>query len=135
MKQKIETTHLLNAPAKKVWENISKATGVNAWLPVITACRLEGNKRVCTTAQGDMDETILKIDNEQKLFQYSIDKQPLLPIENIIGTMKVSDKEGKTELIWNLDFTIQDETMLPMVTQAIQGMYETGANGLETISQ
>jgi len=43
MKQTIKTTHLLNAPANKVWENISKATGVNTWLPVIKACRLDGN--------------------------------------------------------------------------------------------
>ncbi len=135
MKQTIETKHFLSAPANKVWENISKATGLNNWLPVITACRLDGNKRVCSTEQGDMDETILTIDNEQKLFQYSIDKQPLLPIENIIGTMKLTEMNGKTELSWNLDFTIQDETMLPMVTQAIQGMYEAGAHGLESISQ
>jgi len=53
----------------------------------------------------------------------------------IRGSWQEYDKEGKTELIWNVDFTIQDETMLPMVTQAIQGMYEAGANGLETISQ
>ena len=134
MKKTIETTHFLRAPASKVWENISKATGVDNWLHVIKACRLEGNKRVCTTEQGDMNETILKIDNEQKLFQYSIDKQPLLPIENIIGTMKVSDKEGETELIWTVDFTLHDETLLPFITQAIQGMYNAGANGLERIS-
>ena len=82
-----------------------------------------------------MDETILKIDHDQKLFQYSIDKQPLLPIENIIGTMKVTEMNDKTELSWNVDFTIQDETMLPMVRQVIKGMYEAGANGLEIISQ
>ena len=135
MKKTFETTHLLNAPANRVWENIRKATGVNTWLPVITACRLDGNKRICTTEQGDMEETILKIDNVQRLFQYSIDKQSLLPIKDVIGTMKVSDKAGKTELTWNLDFSIQDETVLPVVTQAIQSMYEAGAKGLETISQ
>jgi hypothetical protein len=135
MKQIIETTHLLDASLDKVWANISKATGVNEWLPVITACRLDGNKRVCTTEQGDMDETILKIDNEQKLFQYSIDKQPLLPIENIIGTMIVSESEGKTLLSWNIEFIIKDETLLPMVSQAINGLYQAGANGLEILSK
>ncbi len=60
------------------------------------------------------------------MFQYSIDQQPLLPIENIIGTMKISDKEGKTELLWSLDFTIKDQPMLPMVTESIKGMDEAG---------
>jgi hypothetical protein len=73
--------------------------------------------------------------NNQELFQYSIDKQPLLPIENIIGTMIVSESEGKTLLSWNIEFIIKDETLLPMVTQAINGLYQAGANGLETLSK
>jgi carbon monoxide dehydrogenase subunit G len=135
MTHTISTKHIINAPIDKVWANISKATGVNEWLPVITACKLDGDKRVCTTEQGDMNETILKVDNENKLFRYAIDSQPLLPIENIVGTMQVFEVEGKTQLNWDLDFTLQDGIMLPMVQQAVEGMYAAGAKGLETISQ
>lgn len=134
MKKTIETSHIINAPIEKVWANISKARGVNEWLPVITACRLDGNKRVCTTEQGDMNETILKIDNDQKIFQYAIDEQPLLPIADIIGTMQVLAQDNNTKLNWNLEFTLQDETMYEMVKQAVEGMYAAGANGLEKIS-
>jgi uncharacterized protein YndB with AHSA1/START domain len=134
MKKTIETSHIINAPIEKVWANISKASGVNEWLPVITACRLDGNKRVCSTEQGDMNETILKIDNEQKIFQYAIDEQPLLPIADIIGTMQVLAQDNNTKLNWNLEFTLQDETMYEMVKQAVEGMYAAGANGLEKIS-
>jgi uncharacterized protein YndB with AHSA1/START domain len=134
MKKTIQTSHIINAPIGKVWANISKATGVNEWLPVITACRLDGNKRVCSTEQGDMNETILKIDNDQKIFQYSIDEQPLLPIADIIGTMQVFNQDNSTKLNWNLEFTLQDETMYETVKQAVEGMYATGANGLEKIS-
>lgn len=135
MTQTISTKHTINAPINKVWANISKSTGVNEWLPVITACKLDGDKRICSTEQGDMNETILKVDNDNKLFQYAIDSQPLLPIGNIIGTMQVFELEGKTQLNWDLNFTIQDENMLPMVKQAIEGMYAAGANGLENISK
>lgn len=135
MTQTISTKHILNAPIDKVWANISKATGVNEWLPVIIACKLDGDKRICSTQQGDMNETILKIDSENKLFQYAIDSQPLLPIENIIGTMQVFEMEGKTQLHWDLNFTIKEEEMLPMVKQAVEGMYAAGANGLENISK
>jgi carbon monoxide dehydrogenase subunit G len=134
MKKTIATSHIVNAPIEKVWANISKATGVNEWLPVITACRLHGNKRVCSTEQGDMNETILKIDNDQKIFQYSIDEQPLLPIADIIGTMQVLAQDNNTKLNWNLEFTLQDETMYETVKQAVEGMYAAGANGLEKIS-
>jgi uncharacterized protein YndB with AHSA1/START domain len=134
MKKTIATSHIINAPIEKVWANISKATGVNEWLPVITACRLDGNKRVCSTEQGDMNETILKIDNDQKIFQYAIDEQPLLPIADIVGTMEVFEQDNNTKLNWNLEFTLQDETMYEMVKQAVEGMYAAGANGLEKIS-
>ena len=135
MKKIIETTHLINAPLENVWVNISKATGVNEWLSVITACRLDGHKRVCTTEQGDINETILKIDNEKRVFQYAIDEQPLLPITDIIGTMHVLEQDGNTKLYWDLEFTILDETMFEMVKQAVEGMYSAGANGLENISK
>ncbi|MFS4492192.1 SRPBCC family protein [Maribacter sp. 2308TA10-17] len=138
-KKTVQTSHILSAKTEKVWATISKASGVNEWLPIITACRLEGkgegSKRICTTAQGDMKETILKIDEEHKVFQYAIDEQPLLPIGNIVGTMKVNSKDERTELLWDLDFEISDESQFPMVKQAVEEMYRAGATGLETISQ
>jgi carbon monoxide dehydrogenase subunit G len=135
MKKTIETSHELNAKPEKVWATISKSTAVNEWLPIITSCSLEGNKRVCTTEQGDLKETILKIDNANKIFKYTIDEQPLLPIQNIIGTMKVISNEKGTELIWNMDFEIEDENQLTKVKQAVEGLYHSGARGLENVSQ
>lgn len=135
MKKTISTLHKINAPSDNVWANISKATGVNEWLPVITACHLDGDKRVCITEQGEMKETILKIDNENRVFQYSIDSQPLLPVENITGTMTVKGNGEQTQLQWDIEFTIGDESHFEMVKQAIEGMYAAGAAGLENISK
>lgn len=135
MKKTIETSHTLKAKPEKVWETIRKTSGVNEWLPIVTACSLEGNKRVCTTEQGELKETILKIDHENRIFKYAIDKQPLLPVQNVIGTMKVVTKNEGTQLIWNMDFDIEDENQLPMVKEAVEGLYSSGANGLETVSQ
>ena len=135
MKKTISTIHIINAPSENVWANISKATGVNEWLPVITACHLDGDKRVCLTEQGEMNETILKVDNTNQVFQYAIDSQPLLPIENVVGTMKVNEKGEQTQLQWDLEFTIKDESLFEMVKQAVESMYGEGANGLEKISK
>lgn len=135
MKKTISTIHTINAPSTSVWSNISKATGVNEWLPVITSCQLDGDKRVCLTEQGEMKETILKVDNSNQVFQYAIDSQPLLPIENVVGTMKVNEYGEQTQLQWDLEFTIKDEALFEMVKQAIEGMYTAGAAGLETISK
>ena len=131
MKKTINTTHVIDAPAEEVWQRISQATGVNDWLPIGTGV---GAQRVCTTEQGDMNETILVIDHENRIFQYTINEQPLSPVEDIVGTMRVGEKNGRTELRWSLDFTLPDETQFPAVQQAVEALYAAGAHGLETLA-
>jgi len=139
MKKTVKTLHQLKASPDIVWQQIKHGKEVNKWLPMITACKLEGEgagaKRICSTAQGDMKETILKIDNDERVFQYSIDQQPLLPIENIIGTMQIQSKNGGSELLWDLEFDLLDENSYLLIKQTIEGMYAAGANGLESLSQ
>jgi hypothetical protein len=139
MKKTVVTTHLISALLPKVWENISKSTEVNTWLPIVTTCELqgegEGAKRICGTEQGNLYETILKIDHSQYLFQYSIDQQPLLPLTNLVGTMRLSEAEGKTQLEWTADFEVENEEAFAVIQPAIEGMYAMGAAGLERVSQ
>jgi uncharacterized protein YndB with AHSA1/START domain len=139
MKQTIRTVHRIKAPVEKIWANISKASGVNTWLPAITSCSLEGfgegAKRVCTSEQGKLYETILQVDNPSRTFRYTVDEQPFFPISNIRGTMKLSDLADVTQLNWDLEFDLEDNAHLPMITEAIEGMYASGAMGLEKISK
>jgi len=139
MRKTVKTSNQIDAPVESVWAQIKNGSGVDKWLPAITACQLngegEGAKRICTTEQGDMLETILEINHQERIFKYSIDEQPLLPIEHIVGTMQVSPKNGGTELLWELAFTMPDESLFAMVKQAIEGLYAAGANGLQTLSK
>ena len=139
MKKTIKTSTLINASPESVWNKIRRGEAVNKWLPMVTECRLEGEgigaKRVCTTEQGDLNETILIIDEENKIFQYAINEQPLFPIENVIGTMTLFSKGKHTILNWDLDFTLSDESHFETIKQAIEGMYAAGAKGLENISK
>ncbi len=131
----IKTSHTLNSTPEKVWETIRKGSGVHDWLSIITSCQLEGNKRICATEQGHLKETILKIDDDNKIFKYAIDEQPLLPIHNVVATMQVHSKNNSTELTWDIHFDIEDDSQLQGVEQAIHSLYQDGAAGLEKISQ
>jgi len=82
-----------------------------------------------------MLETILTIDDTNRLFRYAIDEQPLLPIQDIVGTMQVSEGSCQTELRWDVSFTITDETAQSRVEPAIREMYAAGAAGLEARAQ
>lgn len=138
MNKVIKTSHKLNAQSDKVWDRIRQGSGVDRWLPVIIDCEMQGDgegaKRICSLEQGKMLETILKIDEENKIFQYAIDEQPLFPIDNVVGTMQVKQVVEGTELSWELSFRLKDENLFPTVKEAIEELYTAGANGLEQIS-
>lgn len=129
---KIEIKKTITADPNKVWATIAKGTGVNDWFPIVTSCRLEGNKRFCSMAGGgDLDETIISTDHKTRTFIYSVDKHPL-PWGPVHTTIKINDAGmGKCEIIWLAEFdgsaeaVQQAKTMLP-------GLYGQGIDALET---
>ena len=83
-----------------------------------------------------MDETILQSDDATKTFQYAIEKQSLFPITNIVGTMSLkSINESFTDLHWDLDFELEDESLFPQIKEGIEGLYKMGAIGLEELTE
>ena len=81
---------VLDISADQAWDIIGAVSGVDKWFSeVITSCRVEGNKRYCSTADGAFEEDILTVDHEKKVFEYGIPQQHLLPVSNIVGRMTV----------------------------------------------
>ena len=104
MKKRIETTHTLDASVEQVWKNVRTGAEWERWLPILSGSTIDGEgkgaKRVCKMHDGnELFETILESNDEQKLFQYQIDRQSFMPISDIIGTMKFSENNGETN--WN----------------------------------
>lgn len=131
MKKVIKTTNKIEAPIDQIWAHVRTGEGVDTWLPIITSCRVEGNKRYCTTAEGKLDETILKSDDQEKVFQYSISKQELFPVTDIVGTMRLEAvNDQQTQLHWDIEFDIEDESLFPGIKEGIEGLYAAGAAGL-----
>lgn len=136
MKKLIQTVNKIEAPIEQLWAQIRTGKNVDTWLPIITSCRVEGNKRYCTTEDGDLDETILRSDDQQKVFQYAIDKQNIFPVTGIIGTMKLEAiDEQSTNLLWDVQFDIADESQFPPIKEGIEGLYAMGAQGLGALAQ
>lgn len=136
MNKEIKTIHQINAPIDAIWSHLRTGQNVNHWLPIITSCRVEGERRYCTTEEGELEESILLSDDNKKVFKYSIDQQNLFPIKNIVGTMQLrSNSSDGTDLHWNLNFDIENEHLFPEIKSAIEGLYHLGAKGLESISK
>jgi hypothetical protein len=134
----VVTSMNINSPVEKVWEQISSGSGLNKWFPVIAICELLGSgpgaKRVCTTIQGnELKETILTVDHQSKLFQYSIDEQNMMPTANVIGTIHITEiSKNVTNVTWIANFHLLDDTMELAVLKGIDELYQAGIKGLET---
>ncbi len=120
----------IQVSADQAWEVIGAVDGVDKWFPeVIKACRVEGNKRYCTTEEGSFSEDILKIDHENRTFKYGIKEQNLLPIRDIVATMQVHDG-AETRISWEWHFLVDEEDE-SSVMDAFEGLGQMGVAGIE----
>ena len=139
VKKEFAQSAILDAPLNAVWEIISRGSGVDQWLPFITSCRLEGEgenaKRYCETADGkSLSETIFRIDHANHEFEYSIDKQNMMPLEQYKGKYVLSStSDGKTEITWSSTFYIA-EADFPTIAENMKGLYQMGFEGMEKLA-
>jgi Polyketide cyclase / dehydrase and lipid transport len=115
------------------WEVIGAVNGVDQWMaPMITSCRVDGDKRYCGTEGGEFEEDIISVDHENRVFKYGIPKQHMIPVENILGTMKVhkgADNKALVEWSWTFDVLEGKET------EAKEILNHAGQVGLKGIEQ
>ncbi len=128
----------INAPAEAVWKTISAIGGVDKWLSMIKTCRVEGSgagaKRICTTADGaTLHERIETIDQENRIFRYSIPEPPM-PIKNLLGTMKVIaiNQGNESQVEWSAMFEVEEANEAEMIAM-LKGIYSEGISGLEKL--
>ncbi len=136
----VVTTMTINASAEKVWEVIAKGNGLEKWFSAIKSCELEGqakpgSKRICKTFQGNvLKETILAVDHEAMVFQYSIDEQDMLPTKDVLGTIHVTKlSPTETNITWLANYKLLDESMETAVATGLDQLYQGGIKGIEAL--
>jgi uncharacterized protein YndB with AHSA1/START domain len=84
----------IDCPAEEVWALAGDPTRLHEWFPGITACKVEGSRRVVTLGSGvEMPEEILVHDPILRRFQYRI-TAPVVTHHR--GTIDVIDLEDDT---------------------------------------
>lgn len=124
----------VNAPAERVWKIIGAVGGVDKWFaPVIKTCRVDGDKRYCTTDAGPLNEDILEVNHQSKIFRYGIPEQNMIPVKNILGTMKVNDLgNGKSSVEWSATFDVEEDKEA-QAKEMFRGAWTMGINGIEKL--
>lgn len=123
----------INVSPAKAWEIIGGVDGVDKWLEPIQTCRVEGDKRYCTTADGGFEEDILKVDNENRVLHYAIPEQHMIPVKNIVGYMKVREADIDTAIVdWEWKFDVE-ENQETQAKEMLVGVGEMGIKGIENL--
>ena len=127
----------LNATPEFVWEIVGAVDGVEKWFaPMITSCRVEGNKRYCNLDNGDVLEEQFLVSNAEKTFVYTIHKQTSFPAENIVGIIRLEQSgEELTTLYWSVDLEVENEETFQALKENISGVYSASAEKLQELAQ
>ena len=131
-KSQQSVTKTISVSPDAAWKVIGGVGDVDKWLaPLIQTCRVEGNKRYLTTEGGPLVEDILEVNHNDHVFRYGIPKQGLIPVDNILGAIKVFDAGGQQATIeWSAEFDVlpEKETQAKAV---LKDLYTMGIQGIE----
>ena len=123
----------INVSPEKAWEIIGAVDGVDKWLAPIETCRIEGNKRYCTTGEGGFEEDILKVDHENKELHYAIPEQNMIPVSNILGMMKVRQSNDNNAVVdWQWKFDVEENSEAE-AKEMLSGIGQVGIQGIESL--
>jgi len=138
MKKGIQTQHEISAPIDAVWDLIKTGANWEAWLPILTGSKVEGNLRTCDipTPDGNTDvmEELFLASHLEKTFLYQIQKQQSFPADDIVGYIRLVENEGVTTMYWSVEMTIEDEAYFPELKAQIEHIYAEGAAKLQTLA-
>lgn len=121
----------INVTPETVWEVVGAVKGVDKWLAPIEACRLDGDKRYCTAGGKEFAEDILKVDNDKRELHYAIPQQHLIPVQNILGIMKVRGSEDNQSVVdWHWTFDVEEDQEAA-AQEIFTGLGQMGIKGIE----
>jgi hypothetical protein len=125
----------LNVAADEVWKLIGGFNTLPDWHPAIEKSELEeeGNmRRLSLAGGGTVVEKLVKLDDNERVYTYSIIDSPL-PVKNYEATIRVKDDgEGHTTVEWSSEFEAEGAAENEAI-DIIAGIYQTGFDNLKKI--
>ena len=93
----------IGSDAAQAWEMISDTGGVTRLTNLITDCRMDGDRRYCTMADGSrLAEDIISVDGENMRLVYTVADGPM-PLDFHCSTLQVQQSGGTASVVWTVD--------------------------------
>jgi uncharacterized protein YndB with AHSA1/START domain len=118
----------ISRPPDEVWAVLGDPTAAPEWVPGISAARMEGGRRICTTADGAEIHEELDVSDERRSFSYS---QPVHPLglKRSTGTLAVVENGLGSTVSWTAEVEFadgaQEAQFLPMLEQGYAAALES----------
>ena len=132
---KVSMTMNLGVPADKVWELIGGFNALPDWHPAVEKSEVEGEgkgsvRTLHLAGGGTIRERLEQIDDEGKVYSYSILSSPL-PVMNYTATLRLREAEDGSgcAVEWESDFQPAGAPEGDAV-EIIQGVYQAGFDNL-----
>lgn len=131
----VTVTRRVEVDPHRVWSTIAAGDGLEKWLPVIAACRLDGSGegavRHCTMDNGaQLTERIVEVDHVRRVFRYTIDEHPL-PANGLTGAVEVrADTPVGSVVSWGASFDAEPQHR-EQLEAMFRDVYDQAIRGLE----
>jgi ketosteroid isomerase-like protein/carbon monoxide dehydrogenase subunit G len=117
-----------------VWALLRELSAVTDWVPGIDAARVEGTRRICTTAEGMEIHEEIELDDRRRRYEYTQTKHPL-GFRKSRGSLAVSGNGAGARVSWDAEVEFadaaQEEQFLPLLEQGYASALETLKRSLE----
>jgi hypothetical protein len=131
----------VSVPAAALWAVLRTGRDVDRILSdLVRTCRVDGAgpgaQRRCGTDQGDIEETLLAVDDEARLFRYRIDRQSVMPVVDYEGSVHVVDLgRGQSHVLWFASYRLAEPAAQAAVSGSLQQLFGAGIDGLATLAR
>jgi hypothetical protein len=139
--QTVSVTRSVEVPADALWRVLRTGRDVHRILPgLVRSCEMTGEgpgaRRMCGTDHGAIEETLLTVDDDARVFRYRIDAQPLMPLRDYVGTVHVTEGAGgRAHVLWPSSFELLDPAAERAVVASLRDLLAAGIAGLTTLAR
>lgn len=129
---KLHNATKINASPEKIWQILGDPRATNTWIPGITSVSINGNKRHCTTIDGNEIIEDIDYDDKDHSFGYNQIKVPL-PVQSSQGMMAVRNHEYDSLVLWDAELEALDPNREAEVMTMIDGYYKQTLESLRQV--